>query len=73
MICPECNSPLHRTVFTRQTDNDKAMRRKKCKLCGHGWYTVEVILPTNAVVHLRDASGTTGIALAKSHRNILFQ
>lgn len=73
MICPECSSPVHRTVFTRQTDDDKVMRRKKCKICGHGWYTVEVILPPDAVMHTHERDGTRGLTLAKDHRNILFQ
>lgn len=60
-------------MFTRQTDDDKVMRRKKCSHCGHGWYSVEVVLPPDAVMHTRDAEGNRGIRLPKGYRNILFQ
>lgn len=73
MICPECSSPLHRTVFTRQSDDDKVMRRKKCAHCGHGWYSVEVILDPKAVLHTHERDGTRGLRLAKGHRNITFR
>lgn len=73
MICPECSSLVYRTVFTRQVEADKVMRRKKCKACGHGWYTVEVILPPDAVVHCRAPNGMRSLRLAKDYRNILFQ
>ena len=73
MICPECNHPIHRTVFTRQTAKDKVMRRKRCNHCGHGWYTVEVILEPEAVLHTHEADGTRGLTLSKGFRNILFQ
>ena len=72
MICPECDSTNHRTVFTRQTDDDKVMRRKKCRDCDHGWYSLEIILPPDAVAHLTETTGKT-VGLAKGYRNVLLQ
>ena len=60
-------------MFTRQTDSDKVMRRKKCTLCNCGWYTVEAILPLGAVLHTRDREGQRGLRLTKDHSSILFQ
>ena len=60
-------------MFTRQTADDKVMRRKKCTLCGCGWYSLEVILEPDAVLHVRESDGTRAIRLAKGYRSILFQ
>lgn len=60
-------------MFTRQSEDDKVMRRKKCSHCGHGWYSVEVILDPKAVLHTHERDGTRGLRLAKGHRNITFQ
>ncbi len=72
MKCPECDSTLIRTGMTRQDGSSTTIRRKKCRVCGHGWYTVEVPLPPYALNHTRDSEGLTGLALKSDYKRISF-
>lgn len=73
MNCPHCDSPINRVVMTRTVPNKATIRRRKCKTCGEGWYTAEVPLPDEAIVHTRDSiTDKRGIALHSQYRNITF-
>ena len=41
MKCPMCGSDNIKTVDTR-SDLDSIVRRKKCPVCNHRWYTIEI-------------------------------
>jgi len=39
--CPMCGSDNIKTVDSR-SDLDSIVRRKKCLVCNHRWYTIEI-------------------------------
>lgn len=41
MKCPMCGSDNIRTADSR-SDLDSVVRRKKCLVCNHRWYTIEI-------------------------------
>ena len=41
MKCPMCGSDNVKTVGSR-SDLDSVVRRKKCPVCNHRWYTIEI-------------------------------
>ena len=50
--CPDCNSTNVRVVVTSPTGDGTVVRRRKCLVCDHRWYTVqapEQILPKQQV------------------------
>jgi hypothetical protein len=58
--------------MTRQNGKNTTIRRKKCQGCGHGWYTVEVPLPPYALLHTKDATGTSGFAIKPEYKRLSF-
>jgi len=54
--CPECNSIRVRVVVTAPASNDSVVRRRKCLVCDHRWYTVqtpEQLLPQDQLQWFR--------------------
>ncbi len=73
MNCPHCDCPVNRVVMTRTVPKKAKIRRRKCKACGKGWYTAEVLLPDKAIVHTRDSiTDRRDLALHGQYRNITF-
>lgn len=74
MNCPSCNGVLMRVVFTRMTSGESIVRRRKCRVCDYGWYTVELPIPNHAVIHTKDTTtNVSGLNLHKDYKNITFQ
>lgn len=39
--CPHCNSMRIRVVTTMHTEEGDWVRRRRCLVCGHRWYTLQ--------------------------------
>jgi transcriptional regulator NrdR family protein len=39
--CPECNHRISRVVQSHEQRDGQMVRRRKCGLCGHQWFTVQ--------------------------------
>ncbi len=58
--CPDCNGLAARVVCTKTGEDGVVIRRRRCDICNHRWYTVQY---PEAVVKGREVkwknSGTT--------------
>lgn len=46
MKCPVCRSPYNTVYDTRDLDDARKLRRRKCLDCGHRFRTVELLAGT---------------------------
>lgn len=49
MKCPACGSSTIRLLITNNSLQDQTVRKRQCSDCGHGWFTVELAVPSYAV------------------------
>ncbi len=49
MECPRCRSTSNRTSSTNGLLPDQIVRRRVCGDCGHAWFTIELVVPDDAV------------------------
>ena len=52
-----CSSIDNRAVSTNSRDSQVNVRKRRCKACGHCWYSVEVIVNPAVVGWSRDDDG----------------
>lgn len=44
MKCQRCSSSAIRVTATNNRDDATTVRQRLCSDCGHGWFTVEVVV-----------------------------
>ena len=52
MICPNCGGKYNSIEQTNQDTLDSTVRHRRCKHCQHRWWTLEVVLPSEAIGRL---------------------
>jgi transcriptional regulator NrdR family protein len=52
--CPKCGSSRLGVYRTCHDTAESVLRQRKCAVCGHKFFTVEVELPDGAAKHARD-------------------
>ena len=53
MRCPKCGAQDQKVPDTNSSDDQKTIRRRICKECGHAFFTVEVIVPDDSITWRR--------------------
>ena len=49
MKCPKCENDVHIKLTRQNHDDNETYRLRKCKVCGHQFYTVEFEVEDNEI------------------------